>query len=157
MKLNKDGTAELTVAGSHIHLPNPTWGQLKKMKTRAQEINEQLATIGESIGEKLTEEQRKGYQATVTGIRSGETTTQAVEALQDLEQEDLDAITEAINQLRTISETSQELSALWWQTTIKELADTDVKSEDLPASLPFQATIENYLGHVQSVPFDFSQ
>lgn len=157
MKLNKDGTAELEVAKNHIHLPNPTWGQLKKMKARAQEINEQLATIGESIGETLTEEQKKIYQATVTGIRSGETTKEALEALQGLEQEDLDAITGAINQLRSISETSQELSAIWWQATIKELTDTDIGSEDLPASLPFQSTIEGYLGHVQSVPFDFSQ
>ena len=107
-------------------------------------MNERMTSIAVEAGTRATE-------------ITSETTKEALEALQGLEQEDLDAITGAINQLRSISETSQELSAIWWQATIKELTDTDIGSEDLPASLPFQSTIEGYLGHVQSVPFDFSQ
>lgn len=156
MQLNKDGTATLTIQGQHLHLTTPTWGQLKEMKKRALKIGDDLGEISEGIRKSLTEDQLELYELTVTQIRSGGA-SEASEFLKNQTEEDTTAITGALERLSAIRDTAQELTAIWWTETIEVLTDTKVSSDDLPGGLANESSIDAYLRHVQSVPFDFSQ
>ena len=156
MKLNKDGTATLTVAGNHLHLPTPTWGQLKTLKRKALEMTNQLSEIGDSIRDNLTENQKELFETAVGMIRKG-ASNEATELLQNQNEEDLAAVSAAHDKLGSIRETSQELTAIWWSETVEALTGEKVDSDDLPGGLANEHSVNDYLAHVQSVPFDFSQ
>jgi hypothetical protein len=158
MKLNKDGTATLQVGETTLTLPNPTWGQLKKLKARADQISETIASAQASIMDLLNEKQREVLQL---GFRVRQATskeqTEYLSKLNALDDNDGAAITAAAERIKTLPDTAAELAVGWWVETINALTDSGVQGDDLPGYLSTGNSIQEYLIHVETVPFDSGQ
>ena len=124
MKLNKDGTATLQVGEMTLTLPNPTWGQLKKLKARADQISETIAQAQASILESLNSKQTEVLQL---GFRVRQATskeqTEYLSKLSALDDDDGEAITAAAERIKTLPDTAAELAVGWWTETINVLTD----------------------------------
>jgi hypothetical protein len=151
MKLNKDGTATLTLDGKEVVLQSPSWNQLKDRKSAFETLVENANQITKPLVEKASPEALRVWEKLTA--RTDEAQTEGSVEYLALSPEDQEMVISIANAVKEQGAVAQELVMGWWVDTINAVSGVEVEAGDLPAYLANTNKIESYLKHVQTVPF----
>jgi hypothetical protein len=156
MHLQKDGTAVVTVAGQELTLRTPTWGELKGLRKGAVKIQEQASLLLKAWESNLLDglsDESKSLMQAVTGKKTDKRAWQR--RLESLPQEEQDKINASLFDIQVmIPETTGGLAADWWVSTIATLNGAEVSVDEIPGPMANINTIEQFIIHVETTPFD---